>query len=122
MTYIWFAEPQKYKTVKLSNVYMCKSITCNDIMRALEGMELYEWKRHLSYVLSEAVLKAFDTQENVADISKMFSCNLFGVDEFGEHTRKQEEIIEILMKKLFKKESETSETLTVSIKLGGISN
>lgn len=120
MLYDWYAEKRDYKTVKLMKVYMCKSITCNDIIQALNELEWYAWRQHLSYILSDAVLKAFEKQEDVADITKMFSRDLFAFDRSGEHTRSQEEIHEILMKRLFKKESETSEVLTVSLRWGAI--
>lgn len=116
MTFNWYAEPCNHKTVKLSNVYMCKSISCNDIMRALRGIGLYEWERHMSYVLSQEVLKAFDCKEKAADITRMFSCNLVGVDEFGEHTKTQKEVCEFLLEKLFKTERETPEEMVVSLR------
>jgi len=116
MTFNWYAEPRMHKTVKLSDVYMCKSISCNDIMRVLKGIGLYEWERHMSYVLSQAVLKAFERKEKAADITRMFSCNLVGIDELGEHTKKQNEVCEFLLEKLFKVEAETPEELVVSLK------
>lgn len=116
MTFNWYAEPQMHKTVKLSNVYMLNTISCNDIMRALRGIGLYEWERHMSYVLSQAVLKAYERKEKVADITRMFSCDLVGVDEFGKHIKKQKEVCEFLLEKLFKTEGETPEEMVVSLR------
>lgn len=116
MTFDWYAEKREHKTVKLSNVYMLNNVSCNDIMRALRGIGLYEWERHMSYVLSQAVLKSYERKEKVADITRMFSCNLFGIDELGEHTRKQKQVCEFLMEKLFKFENETPEEMVVSLR------
>lgn len=116
MTFDWYAEKREHKTVKLSNVYMLNTVSCDDIMRALKEIGLYEWSRHMSYVLSQAVLKAYERKEKVADITRMFSCNLVGLDEAGKHTKLQNEVCEFLLEKLFKIESETPEEMVVSLR------
>ena len=120
MTFNWYAEPRMHKTVKLSNVYMCKFITCNDIIWALRGIGLYEWQRHMSYVLSQSVLKAFDQNQNVADITQMFSCDLVAYNELGKQTINQKEVCEFLMESLFKIVRETPDELIVSLKTNAI--
>lgn len=122
MTFDWCAKERWHKTVKLCNVYMLKPITCNDIIGALNGLGLYEWERRMSYILSFAVLKAFERNEKTADITKMFSCELVSVDENGEHLKTQEEICEFLMEKLFKIVSENDDELIVSIKMQAFKN
>lgn len=116
MIYKWYAEVRQHKRVMLSDVFVCKSVTCNDIIHALMGLEVYEWERYMSHIFSEAILKAFKYQENMADITRMFSCNLVAIDDCGEHTKQQKDVCEILLNKLFKTVSETDEELIVSLK------
>ena len=116
MLFDWYAEKREHKTVKLTNIYMCKQLTCNDIINHLTELGIYEWKRRMSYILSDAVLKAYGKEEKMADITKMFSYDLVSIDENGQHTQKQEEVCEILMKTLFNPVKETDNEIIVSLK------
>ena len=116
MTRDWYPIERQHKQVTLCDVYMCKSISCNDIVRALAGMGLYEWKVYMSHVFSDAVLKAFEHRKTTADITMMFSCDLVGINDEGNHTKEQKDICAILKEKLFYTVSETNEELIVALK------
>lgn len=117
MTFDWYPEERQHKKVTLCDVYKCKSVTCNDITRALMGMGLCEWETYMSHVFSQAVLKAFERGEQTADITKMFSCNLVGIDDVvGKYTKQQKDVCAFLKEKLFKTVSETEEELMVSLR------
>ena len=117
MTRDWYRVEQTHKKVTLCDVHMCRTVTCHKIARALMGMGLCEWETHMSHVFSEAVLKAFERGEKTADITKMFSCDLVGVDDvLGNYTKQQKQVCAFLREKLFKTISETDDELKVSLK------
>ena len=116
MLFDWYVEKREHKTVKLTDVYLCKSVTGNDIIRHLNDLGLYQWRRLMSYIFSEAVVKAYEREEKMADITKMFSYDMVYVDEHGHHTKNQKEVCEILFKALFNTVKETNEEIIVTLR------
>lgn len=117
MTRDWYPIVRQHKNVTLCDVCVSKSASVNNIRDALMGMGLCEWETYMGCIFSQAVLKALERGENEADITKMFSCDLVGVDDmFGEYTKPQADVCAFLKEKLFKVVSETEDELRVRLK------
>lgn len=116
MLFDWYAEVRKHKPVKLKDVIICKPVTCKDVALTIEGMGLTQWETYMSHIWSEAVLKALERGDEMADVTRMFSCDLVKIDEHGPYTKFQREISHHLMQKLFKTVKETEEEMIVSLR------
>ena len=117
MTREWYPVVRRHKKVTLCDVCVSKGASVNNIRDALMGMGLCEWRTYMGYLFSQAVLSALERGEDVADITKMFSCDLVGVDDkLGEITKSQAEVCTFLKEKLFKVVSENDEELKVFLK------
>lgn len=112
----WYSVRRQHKIVTLCDVHRCKGVTCNDIVQALEGIGLKEWGTYMSHIFSQAVLAALEKREKNADITRMYSCDLFGVDEQNDYNKEQKDICAFLNQKLFNVISETDDELKVVIR------
>ena len=107
----WKSMP--YKKVVLANVKQCENrITVGKIARRLReyGSPMYELAE--AVWLTQAVVNAIEANEQTADISRMFYCQMGSCKgEFFSRKSMAEE----LYKKLFKKIDENDEQITVKL-------
>lgn len=119
MTFDWYPEERQHKRVTLCNVTENESnIKDYHVARALMGMGLCEWEYYMGDLLVKAISNAREKNESTADITVMFSCDLYGVDGRGTYMTHQAKVVEHLMDKLFDTVSETEDELIVVIKQG----
>ena len=113
----WRAKP--FKKVTLTNVWIAKDrLTVDKVAKRLEGcLILPEWERKIAYWLVKAVVDAIEKEEETADITQLFSCEMEAVDQHGKFILRQEYIQNDLMYKLFVRCSETKEELRVRLDL-----
>ena len=119
MTFNWYPEVRRHKRVILCGADKYNHVTVRDIQRALMGMGLCEWEVYMGELFTKAISQAASQHADTADITAMFSCDLFGVDDLvGKYQCRQENVIAFLMEKLFDKVSENENELIVKIKKG----
>ena len=106
-----------YKKVVMCNVKLCKNrITVNKIDKWLQGWKIPKLARTEAFWLTEAVVKALNANESVADISKMFNIQVALYTDFGyAGTLPREAITRMLYKDIFKKIEENDEQITVKL-------
>ena len=115
MTRDWYVVHKDHKKVHLCNAEHLKNVSESSVSYALMRAGLHKWENYLASIFVEAV-QASDN--DVADITKMFSCDLCGVDHLGTYCKKQEDVIVFLMDKLFEIVEESDTYLSVEIKSG----
>jgi len=106
-----------HKKVVLCNVRACKNrITVDKIAKRLEGMKIPKLERTEAFWLTEAVVKAINANEPMADISRMFNIQVSLYTDFGyAGTLPREAISRMLFETLFKKIDENDEQITVKL-------
>ena len=113
MTRDWYPVPQNHKKVCLCNAENFKEVSEHSVSMALMGSGLREWETYLAGIFANAV----QTSDNgVADVTKMFSCDLCGVDSVGTYCKKQAEVKAFLLEKLFNIVEENEEQLILEVK------
>ena len=117
MTRDWYWEEQPHKKVVLGNVEECKNSTEGELRARLIGLGCCEWEVFMIGLMCDAIRTAVERKEDTANITKMFSCDLIGIDESGERRQKQESVIAFLLEKLFDVVSETEEEMKVIFKI-----
>lgn len=118
MTRDWYPEERSHKRVTLCNVGKGLDLKNFDVRTRLLGMGACEWETYMESLLAEAINNAHEHGENMADVTKMFSCDLVGIDGIGDYRKNQESVEAFLMEKLFDVVSETDEELKVTLKHG----
>ena len=117
MTRKWYFEEQPHKKVVLCNVEEGGKIATEKELRVrLMGLGSYEWEVFMTDLMCDAVKTAAERKEDSANITKMFSCDLIGIDKIGEYRKKQESVIAFLLEKLFDVISETEDEMRVTFK------
>ena len=112
----WYpVENRQNKKVVLVEATKYEHVTVSDVSNTLMGSGVYEWECYLGQLFVSAVQTA---EEEQADVTKMFSCDLVGVDQIGHYTKPRERVVEFLLEKLFDIVSTTDDTITVSVKKG----
>ena len=115
-TYDWFPEERSHKKVTLCNPMDYNHVTDGDVASALMGMGLCEWEYYMGRLFTKAISAAKEQNNDTADITVMFSCDLAGVDDIGKYTKEQKSVNAFLMAKLFECVSDTEEELKVKVK------
>lgn len=111
-----FWEKRPYKKVSMINPKDCKDrITVEHLRERLMGTGWFEWETLLSTWLVEDIVEAINNDSEEADISRIFSIELQGEDEFGTFAKPQDRVIDFLMGRLFECVEETDDVLRVRI-------
>lgn len=122
MTFDWYPKEREHKSVILCDIDKYENVDDSQVAHALMGMGLCEWEYYMGKVFTQSIKEARELGKDTADITKMFSCDLVGVDRFGEYTKRQENVIKFLCEKLFDTVNDTDDEMMVSVKPGVFSN
>jgi len=110
----WYlVENRQDRKVVLVEATKYEDVMVSKVTTALMGSGLYEWENYLAQLFVEAVAAR---EDDIADVTKMFSCDLVGEDQEGRYTKPCEKVVEFLLEKLFDIVSEIDNTITVSVK------
>jgi len=116
MTYDWDVKERTHKRVLLCNVNPSLDLTTFKVDTRLMGLGSCEWETYMKELLVKAITDAREKGVDTADVTKMFSCDLIGYDEFGKYQKHQEKVVDFLLEKLFSVLSDTEKELKVTLK------